>query len=110
MSAKAQLQYNKELGWNWRGWNRGVQKTQVVVWQMSEEVRDEVWKGVQDEIQEESENDGIRMVHLIDQKLSEVQRKVDRTDVMVQAMVRQGIRRWLQDTLERAWTMRNQRT
>jgi len=61
----------------------------------------------------EEEDDGVRMVHLINQKLEEVQRKVNQRDLMVQAMVQQGIGRWLQQTMERlwkVWVMKNQRT
>jgi len=67
------------------------------------EVVKEVREKIQEEVREESdeEDDGIRMVHVIDEKLDEVWRKVDRTDVMVRALVRKEIGKGSQEILER---------
>lgn len=101
LSAKRQLAYNKAEGQNRRGRNQGTQRGQEVAQEAEEGVWVEVWDEVRKDVQEESEDYGVQMVHLIDKKLEEVRRKVARTDVMVWAMVRQGIGRWSQDTLER---------
>ena len=87
MSAKAQLRYNKELGRSRRGRSRGVREVRKV-----RKVTPEVEREVQ-EVREESEeeDDGVRMVHVIDENLDEVWRKVERTDVMVRALVRKEI-------------------
>jgi len=72
-----------------------------------EEVREGVREDVRVEFGEEEdgpeseEDDGVRMVHLIDEKLEEVRRKVDRTDVMVRALVRKEIGKGSQEVLER---------
>jgi len=97
LSAKAQFQYNKELGQARRGWNRGVQEVQEVV---REVVREEVCEEVQGGLESEGD-DGVSMVHVIDQQLDEVRRKMDRMDVMVWAVVQKEIRRGSQQTLER---------
>jgi len=62
----------------------------------------EVREKVREEVREESDDDdGIRMVHVIDEKLDEVWRKVERTDVMVRALVRKGIGKGSQEVLEK---------
>jgi len=81
------------LGRNRRGRNKGVREVREV-WEVALEVAEEVRE-------EESEDNGIRMVHVIDEKLDEVWRKVDRTDVMVRALVRKGIGKGLQEVLEK---------
>jgi len=65
------------------------------------EVVTEVQEKVREEVREESDDDGVRMVHIIDEKLDEVWRKVDRTDVMVRALVRKEIGTGSQEILER---------
>ena len=102
LSAKAQIQYNKELGRSRRGQNRGVRKVREVTPEVVKEVvREELRDEVRDGSESEDEDDGIRMVHLIDDKLEEVRKKVDRTDVMVRALVRKGIGKGSQEVLER---------
>jgi len=90
---KAQVQYNKELGRNRKGQNKGVREVREV-----REIVPEVGEAVREE---ESEDDGVRMVHIIDEKLDEVWRKVERTDVMVWALVRKGIGKGSQEVLEK---------
>jgi len=93
------------LGRSRRGRNRGVREVREVQEVVGEVVREETRDEVRDEVRggsgSEEEDDGVRMVHLLDEKLEEVRRKVDRTDIMVRAMVRQGIGRWSQKTIER---------
>jgi len=68
--------------------SRRKQRVQQVVW---EEFRE----GVGDEVREESEgnhsSDRWEVIDGLYQKLDAVQRKVNRTDVMVWTMVRQGL-------------------
>jgi len=85
LSAKAQIRYNKELGRNRRGCNRGVREVRETVREVG---REEIREDVRDESEGEEEDDGVGMLQLIDDKLEEVQRKVARTNVMVRAMVR----------------------
>ena len=54
---KAQVQYNKELGRNRKGQNKGVREVREV-----REIVPEVGEAVREE---ESEDDGVRMVHII---------------------------------------------
>ena len=104
MSAKAQLRYNQELGRNRRGRNRRVRKvTPEVVEEVRERVREDIREevGEEEDSPESEEDDGVRMVHLIDEKLEEVRRKVERTDIMVRALVRKEIGKGSQEVLER---------
>jgi len=96
MLAKAQLQYNKELGRGRRGRNRGVREARKEEVREVEEVRGEVR-----DRSESEESNGVRMVHVLDEKLDEVWRKVERTDIMVPALVRKEIGRGSQQVLER---------
>ena len=73
MSAKAQLQYNKKLGCSRRGRNRGVREAQKE--EVQEAVREEVEEEVRGEVRdgsESEESDGVRMVHVLNEKLDEV--------------------------------------
>jgi len=69
---------------------------EVVREEVREETREEVRNGSGSE-----EDDGVRMVHVIDEKLDEVWRKVERTDIMVWALVQKEIGKGSQEVLER---------
>jgi len=86
------------LGRNRRGQKQGIRKAPEV-----REVTPGVEREVQEvqEVREDSSDDGVRMVHIIDEKLDEVWRKVDQTDVMVRALVRKEIGKGSQEMLER---------
>ena len=65
------------------------------------EIREETRDEVRDGSESEEEDDGIRMVHLIDEKLEEVRKRVTQTDVMVRALVQKGIGKGSHKVLER---------
>jgi len=89
------------LGRNRRGRDRGVREVREVREVVSEVVRKEVREEIQEGSGSEEEDDGVRMVHLIDDKLEEMRKKVNRTDIMVRALVRKEIGRGSQQVLER---------
>ena len=50
---------------------------------------------------ESEESNGVRMVHVLDEKFDEVWRKVEQMDIMIRALVRKEIGKGSQEMLER---------